>query len=97
MRGLGNVVSEPVVQLELTGIPELHDRDGREGLRDRSDAVLRVGSRRGAGVVVRDADGLAPEKLAAPGDGGADARKPLLFLDLEDAMPKVADERLRRN
>ena len=62
VRGFGDVVSEPVVQPELTGVPELHDRDGREGLRDRPDAVLRVGSRRGVGVLVRDADGLIPEK-----------------------------------
>ena len=96
VRGLGEVVSEPVVQLELACIPELHDRDGREGLCDRPDAVLRVGSRRGAGIVVRDADGLTPEKLAVSGDGGTNTREPLFSLDSQDAMPKVADERLRR-
>ena len=39
----GDVLLEPVVEVELAGVAQLHDRDGGERLRDRADAVLRVG------------------------------------------------------
>ena len=62
VRDAVDVLLEPVVEVELRRRRvELHDRGRRERLRDRADAVLRVGSRRAVVVVARAADGGRPD------------------------------------
>jgi hypothetical protein len=95
VRRLGDVLRERVVEVELAGVAQLHDRHRGEGLRDRSDAILRVRRRLDGALDVRDAVRLLPDDRAVPDDGRADRRDPLLGLSLADEPREVGDRRLR--
>ena len=90
-----DVLLEPIVELELTGIAQLHDRSGRERLRDRADAILRVDRRLLLSLDVRDTERLLPHELAVPDGGSADRRDPLACLGLTDEAGQLGDRRLR--
>ena len=75
-----DVQVERVLEVELSRVAQLHDRYRRERLRDGADAVLRVRRRLGPGLYVRHADRRLPDDLAVAGDGGRDARQPLVAL-----------------
>ncbi len=75
-----DVLVERVLEVELAGVAQLHDRRGGERLRDRAETVLRVGRRVALRGHVGRADGGLPDALAVAHDGGGDARKPLSSL-----------------
>jgi hypothetical protein len=84
------VLSEAVVEVERSGVAELHDRGRREGLRDRADAVLRRGRRVSAVLVVGGADGVRPDDLALAEDRCRDRREPVGLPLLEQALELLA-------
>ena len=90
-----DVLLEPIVELELTRVAQLHDRGGRERLRDRADAILRVGRRLLLSVDVRETERLLPHELAVPDGGSADRRDPFACLGLTDKAGQLGDRRLR--
>src|SRR5580765_2564445 len=90
-----DVLLEPIVEPELTGIAQLHDRSGRERLRDRTDAILRVGRRLLLSVDVRKTERLLPHDLAVPDRGSADRRDPFACLGLTNEAGQLGDRRLR--
>ena len=79
-----DVPVEAVLEIELARVAQLHDRRRGERLRDRADAVLRVGRRLEVRLDVGGADRGLPDELAVAEDGGADARRALLALRLPD-------------
>jgi hypothetical protein len=72
-RHLRNVALERIVELEPAFFSSEQNRRSGERLRDRADAVLRVGIRRTA-VVVGATARVRPHDLLAPVDGSRDAR-----------------------
>ena len=84
VRGSLDVPVERVLEVELPRVSQLHDRGRGERLRDRPDAVLRVGRRLETGFDVRGADRLLPDQLAVAEHRRADARHALLALLAED-------------
>ena len=61
--GAGQVLLEPVVQVEQPVVAALHDEDGREGLGDRADPELGV---RGRGGIERPRRRWCPRTRARP-------------------------------
>ena len=96
VRALRDVEVERVVERELPVVAELEDADGREGLRDRADPVLGLGRGDRRALDVRETDGVLPEQLVAPEDGGADRRRPLLGLGRTQPPDELLAEGLRR-
>ena len=86
-----DVLFEAVVEVELTGGAQLHDRDGGERLRDRADAVLRIGRRLAVVAEVGRADRVRPDDLAVSHDRRRNAREPVGLALREEPV-----ERLRR-
>jgi hypothetical protein len=80
VRALGEEVGQRVVQRELARVAQLEDADGRKGLRDRADPVLRLGRGDTLLLDVGEAGSVLPEDLAAPEDRGRDRRQTLLGL-----------------
>ena len=70
-----DVLLEPVVEVELPCGAQLHDRDRRERLRDRADAVLRLRRRLAAVVVVALPTAPAHTSSPLPHDRGSDRRQ----------------------
>ena len=58
----GEMPDERVVEPELAGVAELQDRGGREELRDRGDAVERLGRRRRASLEAGPAEASGPDE-----------------------------------
>jgi hypothetical protein len=75
----GQVLRDWIVEMHLAGVSLLEYRDAREQLRDRADAVERVGARQGAGLEVGQAEGAC--------------RQELLVVDDADRHPRDAVER----
>src|SRR4051794_14993188 len=82
---------EPVVEVELALVPQLHDRDGREGLRDRADPVLRAGCRLRRGLVVGGADGVRPDGLACAHDRCGERGQALGLPTPQDALEALLE------
>ena len=89
VRGLLDVLAEPVVERQRARIPKLHDRDRRERLRDRPDAVLRVGRHGRSGGDVGQADSLLPQDLAAPRDRRAHTGNAFFALEPPDPRREI--------
>ena len=81
---------EPVLEVELAGVAQLHDGHGRERLRDRADSVLVLGRGLLAVLRVGEADGVGPYDLAAADDGRRDGRESAFRLRLRDDCPQLA-------
>jgi hypothetical protein len=96
MRGPVDVPIERVLEVDLAGIAQLHDRRGRERLRDRADPVLRVRCRLDSRLEVRRADGRLPDQLAVAQNGRCEARQALLALLFPDELIELRRQRLRR-
>ena len=80
-----DVPVERVLEVELARVAQLHDRRGRERLRDRADAVLRVRRRLDLRLDVRGADRFLPDELAVAEDGGARLGSALVALRRPDS------------
>ncbi|HET8653847.1 MAG TPA: hypothetical protein VFM13_14910 [Gaiellaceae bacterium] len=67
--GRGNVRVEAIVQGESPFVPEAHDAHGRDGLRDRGDAVLVIRRRLlpalGVGEPTASLQTISPSRTAA--------------------------------
>ena len=87
---------ERVLEVELARVAQLHDRRRGERLRDRADAVLRVGSRIEARLDVGGADRGFPDELAVAQHGGGKAGQPLLSLRAAHALLELGHEAFRR-
>ena len=77
---LGQVLLEPVVEVELPLGAQLHDRGRGERLRDRRDRMLGVDRRRPSLLHVREPDRRRPRELAGAKHPGQEARQPALAL-----------------
>ena len=69
----GQVGADRVVEAELPGVTQLHDRGGRERLRDRRDPIEGVGGRGRAGCRVGPAEALRPHDVLVVDDGDREA------------------------
>ena len=90
VRDPGQVLLEPVVEVEPAGVAQLQDRRRRERLRDRADPVLQVGCGRAAFLEIGEADGPRPGDLAVTEDGGGDRRQLLLGLTLLEQRARAS-------
>ena len=89
VRGLGEVLRERVVEVELALVPELHDGRRRERLRDRRDRVPRLRRRLDPALRVSVSERLRPDGLARAEDRAGDARQPAGRLRLEREAPEA--------
>jgi len=89
VRGGLDVRVEAILEIELSRVAELDDRGGGEGLRDRAEAVLRVGRR-------AVTDRCFPDGLPVAKHRGGDAREPLVALLARDATLELGRKQLRR-
>jgi len=96
VRTLGQVCRQRVVERQLAGLPQLHDPDRRERLRDRADPVLRLRRRLLARLHVGEPERPLPDELAAAEDGRTHRRHPLLVLGGGEPPLELLAQRLRR-
>ena len=87
-----DVLVERVLEVELALVAQLHDRRRGERLRDRAEAVLRVGRRLALRLDVGRADRGLPDDLAVAEDGGGDARQALVALLAADEPLELGRE-----
>ena len=66
VRDPGQVLLEPVVEVEPAGVAELHDRDRGERLRDRADRGTAVSGRRPRARASQSASPTAPDQTISP-------------------------------
>jgi len=89
--GVWQVLRERVVEAELAGLAQLHDRGRREGLRDRADAVLGLGGRLALVLDARVADRVGPQHLPLADDRGTDTREPFRLCRAQERAELLRD------
>ena len=96
VRSALDVLVERVLEIELPGVAQLHDRRRCECLRDRAEPVLRVrGCFAGCGHV-GGADRRLPDELAVAHDRSREARQSLVMLRGLRAALELGGESVRR-
>ena len=83
------VLLEPVVEIELARVAELHDRGRSECLRDRPDAVLRIRRRVAVVRVARSADRSRPHDLAVAHGRARDRRQAVGLPLMKDPVERT--------
>ena len=96
VRDAFDVHVEGILEPELARVAELHDRCGRERLRNRAEAVLRVRCRVVRSGRLGGADRGLPDELAVAQDRRGEARHPLLALLDADETLELGGKPLRR-
>ncbi len=89
-----DVLPEAIVEIQLAGVAQLHDRRCCERLRDRPDPVLGVGGCFPAVLVARCTYRARPDELALANDRSRNGGKPV-GLALGDQTLERRRERLR--
>ena len=92
---LGDVRLEPIVEIELAGVAQLHHRRSREGLRDRTDPILSIGLRGRFLVDVGKAERFLPDDISVADGSRADRRDSVVGLRFADEPRQLCDWRLR--
>ena len=75
----GQVGLQRAVEIDVTGLDQLHHGRGGHRLGDRGDSVHHVGSRRQLALAVAQAGAPLPVQLATPGNRRRDADQPELL------------------
>jgi hypothetical protein len=88
------VLVEPVLEIEPAGVAQLHHQNRGKGLGDRSDRVLGVERWHLPSFDVREPDRIGPGHGAVANDGGGDARRAGLALELAQPPGAVLREAL---